>query len=63
MLPDTKVKTIKTGNRPNCILVGNLRSSEIFRPRALSDYEKKKEEEKKNIHAEINRVSLINYDI
>lgn len=63
MLPDTKIKTIKTGNRPNCVLVSNLRSSELFKPRALSDYEKKKEEEKKAIHAEISRVSLLNYDI
>ncbi len=63
MLPETKIKTIKSGNRPNTVLVGNLRSSELFKPRALSDYEKKKEAERKAIHAEINRVSLLNYDI
>lgn len=63
MLPDSKIKTIKSGNRPNAILVSNLRSSELFKPRALSDYEKKKEEERKIVHAEIRRVSLLDYDI
>lgn len=63
MLPDSKIKTIKSGNRPNAILVTNLRSSEMFKPRALSDYEKKKAEQKAAIHAEIQRVALLDYKV
>lgn len=64
MLPDSKIKTnLYNNNRPNAILTTNLRSSDIFRPRALSDYEKKKNAERKAIHDEIKRVSLDDIDI
>lgn len=64
MLPESKIKTnLYNNNRPNAILTTNLRSSDIFRPRALSDYEKKKNAQRKSIHDEIKRVSLEDIDI
>lgn len=64
MLPESKIKAkVNYNNRPNAILTTNLRSSEPFKPRALSDYEKKKEKQRKVIHDEIKRISLEDRDI
>jgi len=63
MLPESKIKAHLNGRRDDALLVTNLRSNEVFRPQALSDYEKKKEEQKKAIHAEIKRVSLETIDV
>ena len=63
MVPDTKIKTILTGNRPNTIGFTNMRCSESYKPRALSDYEKKKIAERIALRAEITRISLLDYEI
>ena len=58
MLPESKIRTHKTKNLTDNILSTNLLSSYIYRPKAVSDYEKAKDEEKKKIHEEIKRVSM-----
>lgn len=64
MLPYSKIQAKnKNNNRPNALLVTNLRSSEPFKSKAKSDYEKKKEEEKKKIHNELQRTSMFERDV
>ena len=56
MVNDTEAKYDLAGVRSNRIDV--LRStSELFKPPAVTDYEKKKAEEKSLIHKEIKRIS------
>jgi hypothetical protein len=64
MLPYSKIEAKnKNNNRPNALLVTNLRSNEPFRPKAMTDYEKKKEEEKKKMHNELLRTSMYERDV
>lgn len=59
MLPESKIRAkVRHNNRTNDLFTTNMRSSDPYRPRALSDYEKKKNAQKEKVHEEIQRVSL-----
>lgn len=57
-MANLRTNTKMSSSRPGQLLSTNLTTTDPFKPQALTDYEKKKEEEHKRIHAEIKRVSL-----
>lgn len=52
------VTTTKASNRRGTLLATNIVTSDPFKSDADSDYEKKKEAERKAIHSEILRVAV-----
>lgn len=57
-LPECKIKSRGGPNRRGHLLATNIRTSEIYRPNAVNDYIAKKKKEIKDMHTEINRVTM-----
>lgn len=59
MLPESKIHTSKTGTRnPESLFAADLRNSSTFKPQAISDYEKKKKEQREQVHKELQRIAM-----
>ena len=57
MLPESKYKSRKASNLRGELLVTNIITSDPYRPTAVNQYIAKKNQEIKDMHAEIKRVT------
>ena len=60
MLPKSKIHTRNGSNREGQLLETNIQTSDPYRPNAVNAYIKRKNQEIKDIHAEIRRVTMGN---
>ena len=58
MLPESKYRSRPSSNRWGELLVTNIQTTDIYRPTAVNMYIKRKNQEIKNMRAEIKRVTM-----